>query len=38
MAARVTDRLREMSDLVAALEAAEEASKARGPYKKRQPA
>jgi len=35
MAAGVTDRLWEMSDLVAVLEATEEAPKKRGPYKKR---
>ncbi|MEH6698919.1 MAG: helix-turn-helix domain-containing protein [Brevundimonas sp.] len=35
MAAGVTDRLWEMADLVAVLEAAEEAPKKRGPYKKR---
>ena len=34
MAAGVTDRLWEMSDLVAIVEAAEDAPKARGPYKK----
>jgi len=35
MAAGVADRLWEMADLVAVLEAAEEAPKKRGPYKKR---
>ena len=35
MAAGVTDRLWEMSDLVAALEAMESAPTKRGPYKKR---
>jgi len=35
MAAGVTDRLWEMSDLVAIVEAAEDAPKARGPYRKR---
>jgi IS1 family transposase len=36
MAAGVTDRLWEMSDLVAVLEATEEAPKKRGPYRKRE--
>jgi hypothetical protein len=31
----VTDKLWEMSDLVAVIEATEEAPKKRGPYKKR---
>jgi len=35
MAAGVTDRLWEMADLVAILDAAEEAPKARGPYKRK---
>lgn len=35
MAAGVTDRLWEMADLVAVIDAAEEAPKKRGPYKKR---
>ena len=35
MAAGVTDRLWEMADLVAVIEAAEEAPKKRGPYKRR---
>ena len=34
MAAGVTDKLWEMSDLVAIVEAADPAPKARGPYKK----
>ncbi len=37
MAAGVTDRLWEMADLVAIVEAAEDAPKKRGPYKKREP-
>ena len=35
MAAGVTDKLWEMSDLVAVMEATEEAPKARGPYKRK---
>ena len=35
MAAGVTDKLWEMNDLVAIVEAAESAPKIRGPYKKR---
>jgi len=38
MAAGVTDRLWEVSDLVAALEATEASPAKRGPYKKRAPA